>query len=183
MTCSFDWKNCDEYLIWSIVFFSFRQDFTKLPSLHHIDLTSNALKPLQGNEFSKARNLATLLLTGNKDVVTADVPIVQNFKLKTLNLANCSITHLSDNIFQNLSSLVALYLENNPLDSVWFIQIFFRVFIHSFQKSFKCSKTQFSFSFFIFRHWMLRHSNIWLIYGHWTCQNCRETLCSICVMN
>lgn len=76
------------------------------------------LKPLQGNEFIKARKLATLLLTGNKNVVTSNVPIVQNLKLKTLNLANCSITQLSDNIFQNLSSLVALYLENNPLESV-----------------------------------------------------------------
>lgn len=94
------------------------QAFVKLPSLHHIELTRNALKPLQGTEFSKAKGLATLILTSNKDVVEPNVAIVQTHKLKTLNLANCSITDLSDNIFQNMSTLVALYLEDNPLDPV-----------------------------------------------------------------
>lgn len=94
------------------------QEFSMLPGLHHIDLSSNALKPLRGNEFSKARGLATLLLTGNKDVVQPNIPIVQTHKLKTLNLANCSITQLSENIFQNLSSLMVLDLDDNPIDLV-----------------------------------------------------------------
>lgn len=81
-------------------------------------MTRNALKPLQGTEFSKAKGLATLILAGNKDVVEPNVAIVQAPKLTTLNLANCSITELSDNIFENLSTLIYLYLEDNPLDGV-----------------------------------------------------------------
>lgn len=89
-----------------------------LPGLHHIDLSANQLKPLQGNEFTKARGLATLLLASNENVVQPDVQIVQTHKLKTLNLANCSITQLSDNVFQNLSHLLVLDLDNNPIDLV-----------------------------------------------------------------
>ncbi|XP_031616465.1 leucine-rich repeat and immunoglobulin-like domain-containing nogo receptor-interacting protein 2 [Contarinia nasturtii] len=92
------------------------EDFAKLPNLHHIDLSTNAFKPLQGKEFSKARGLLTLILTDNKDIVTSNVPIIQTEKLKTLYLANCSINQLPENIFQNLSSLVALNLDNNPLN-------------------------------------------------------------------
>ncbi|XP_055316958.1 trophoblast glycoprotein [Sitodiplosis mosellana] len=98
-------------------------EFSQLPNLEHIDLSSNVLKPLHGTEFSKARKLTTLFLTGNKNVIASNVPIVQ-YKLKTLNLANCSITQLSDNIFQNLSTLVSLYLENNPLDSALNVKAF-----------------------------------------------------------
>lgn len=98
--------------------FRLGQAFGKLPNLHHIDLSRNALKPLHGTEFSRARGLATLILAGNKDVVAPNSPIVQTLKLKTLNLANCSITNFSDNIFENLTSLVQLYLEDNPLESV-----------------------------------------------------------------
>lgn len=93
------------------------QEFAKLPALHHIDLSRNALKPLLGTEFAKVRKLATLNLSGNKDVIPANAPILAH-KLKTLDLTNCSITQFSDNTFQNLSTLVALYLENNPLETV-----------------------------------------------------------------
>ncbi|XP_055313690.1 oligodendrocyte-myelin glycoprotein-like [Sitodiplosis mosellana] len=92
------------------------ENFARLPFLHQINLSRNALKPLRGDEFSHAKSLAALLLTNNQNVVAANVPIIQAPKLKTLNLANCSIDQFSDNTFQNLSSLVALYLDNNPLD-------------------------------------------------------------------
>lgn len=94
------------------------QAFQKLPSLHHIDLARNALKPLQGFEFSAAKALTTLILAGNENVVAPNVAVVQSFKLKTLNLSNCSISDLSDNTFQNLSTLMALYLDDNPLNAV-----------------------------------------------------------------
>lgn len=90
-----------------------------MPFLHHIDLSRNALKPLRGDEFSHAESLAALLLTKNPNVVAPNVTFVKAPKLKTLNLANCSIDQLSDKTFQNLSSLVALYLDNNPLNLVW----------------------------------------------------------------
>lgn len=96
----------------------FSQAFAKLPALHYIDLTENALNPLQGTEFSKARALTTLILAGNKNVVAPNVAFVQTHKLKTLNLANCNLNNLSNNTFQNLSSLLALYLDGNPLDTV-----------------------------------------------------------------
>ncbi|XP_031640036.1 peroxidasin homolog [Contarinia nasturtii] len=98
------------------------EDFAKLPGLHYLDLSSNALKPLQGNEFSKANKLATLNLKDNQHVIAPNVPIIQ--KLKTLNLANCSITQLSENIFQNLSSLVVLDLDNNPFDTFLNVKAF-----------------------------------------------------------
>lgn len=90
--------------------------FSKLPSLHYIDLSANVLKPLNGTEFKEAKALATLILAGNQNVVQPDTPIVQAHKLQTLNLANCSITKFSDNVFQNVSSLFLLDLENNPID-------------------------------------------------------------------
>lgn len=93
-----------------------------MPSLHHIDLSANVLKPLNGTEFKKAKALATLILAGNQNVVQPDTPIVQAHKLKTLNLANCSITKFSDNVFQNVSSLLVLDLENNPIDPVSYLK-------------------------------------------------------------
>lgn len=98
------------------------QTFSNFPYLHHIDLSTNALKPLRGNEFSYAKSLAALLLTNNKNVIAKNVAIVQAPQLKTLSLTNCSITQLSNNTFQNLSSLVALYLDNNPLNLVCHIK-------------------------------------------------------------
>lgn len=102
----------------SIFLISFLQAFQKLPNLHHIDLTRNALKPLQGLEFSKAKALTSLILAGNKNIVAPNVAFVQTYKLKTLNLSNCSLSDLSDNVFQNLSGLLALYLDDNPLNAV-----------------------------------------------------------------
>lgn len=104
-----NWYNIDD---------GFPQAFQKLSNLHHIDLTRNALKPLQGREFSRAKALATLILAGNENVVPPNVAFLQTYKLKTLNLSNCSISNLSDNIFQNLSSLLALYLDENPMNVV-----------------------------------------------------------------
>lgn len=89
-----------------------------MPALHHIDLSENKLKPLQGTEFSKAIALTTLILAGNRNVVAPNVPFIKTQKLKTLNLSNCDLNNLSDNMFQNLSTLLALYLDENPLDVV-----------------------------------------------------------------
>lgn len=86
-----------------------------MPFLHNIDLSSNALHPLEGSEFVHARGLSKLLLTNNKFAVQPNISIVQAPNLKTLDLANCGIDQLSNNTFENLSSLVILNLENNPL--------------------------------------------------------------------
>lgn len=39
-------------------------------------------------------------------------------KLKILDMSNCNIVQLEDNIFENVSSLVVLNLRDNPLDKV-----------------------------------------------------------------
>lgn len=114
VSCLFSIRTSSYVVKLSVLF----QAFAKLPSLHHIDLSSNSLRALRGKEFSKARGLATLLLASNPNLIDDDVAIVQTAKLKTLSLANCSITQLSENIFQNLSSLIALDLDGNPLETV-----------------------------------------------------------------
>lgn len=105
-------KNC-----WHFPFS--KQHFIKLEKLRSVDLTANKLQPLNGAEFTKATNLAHLTLSNNSGIADSNVIFAEMAKsLKTLDIANCNIMHLSDNIFVNLPSLIALDLRNNPLESV-----------------------------------------------------------------
>lgn len=97
----------------------YKQDFIKLEKLQTIDLIANKLQPLNGAEFTKATNLAHLTLSNNSGIVDSNVIFAEMAKsLITLNIANCNIMQLSDNIFENLPSLIALDLRDNPLESV-----------------------------------------------------------------
>lgn len=84
-----------------------------------IDLTANKLQPLNGAEFTKATHLAHLTLSNNSGVVDANVIFDEMAKsLNTLNIVNCNIMQLNNNIFENVPSLIVLDLRDNPLESV-----------------------------------------------------------------
>lgn len=93
------------------------QALARLPHLDHIDLASNLLKPLSGQEFRQARTLTHLILANNTNVIDESTAFASH-SLHTLNLFNCSIVTLPERIFQNLSSLISLDLRENPLDLV-----------------------------------------------------------------
>lgn len=98
------------------------QAIVKLSHLDHIDLSTNALKPLHGNEFHQARSLTHLILANNTNIIEASTAFASN-SLHTLNLFNCNIVTLPERIFQNLTSLISLDLRQNPLDLASFQQI------------------------------------------------------------
>lgn len=102
-----------------LLFFSKTQDFIKLNKLRTIDLTANKLQMLNGTEFTKATNLAHLKLSNNSGIADSNVIFGEMSKnLNNLDLANCNIMQLSDNIFENIPSLIVLDLRDNPLESV-----------------------------------------------------------------
>lgn len=90
--------------------------------MHYIDLSQNALNPLQGTEFSKAKALTVLILSGNPNIIQPNTAVVQVRTLTTLNLTKCNITQFYDNTFQHLSSLYTLYLDDNPIDEVSYFE-------------------------------------------------------------
>lgn len=130
--------------------FSISQQFQQLPELEYIDLSANALKPLQGTEFTKAEKLFKLSLSNNTNLIQPNIPIVVASKLNSLYLMNCDIEDFSENAFQNLSSLTALDLRENPLNMVRItnshthkfnrMEMFQSAFLLSVRLEFECSR-------------------------------------------
>lgn len=81
-------------------------------------MAANKLNPLIGDEFIAARKLTKLVLSHNFNIIRKNTPLVDAAELETLELVDCNITEFSDNTFENLSSLTALNLKENPLNQV-----------------------------------------------------------------
>lgn len=81
-------------------------------------MSSNALKPLNGDEFSDAKKLSNLSIAHNWNIVTENIQLLNNSNLKHLDLSDCNITEFSHNTFNALTSLLSLKLQNNTFNSV-----------------------------------------------------------------
>lgn len=91
------------------------QSFGRLQRLEYIDLSSNKLTSLHGDEFTPLKSLRNLTLANNGNIGAHVGQLLNAPSLEALNLSNCGLGHLDDGSLAGLPNLVALDLRNNPL--------------------------------------------------------------------
>ncbi|XP_028981782.1 chaoptin-like [Diachasma alloeum] len=101
-----------------------QQTFCKLINLKHLDLSHNEITEMPSGVFDMLASLATLDLSWNKliklpqylFVARSDRGFVGNsMNLERLNLSHNELSEIPQRVFQNLTSLVVLKLDNNKL--------------------------------------------------------------------
>lgn len=84
----------------------------------HLNLASNALQNLTGDEFNDAQQLTKLALSHNPLELKEGKVLVNVTDLEVLNLIGCNITELYNSTFAPNSGLLKLNLNKNPLPEV-----------------------------------------------------------------
>lgn len=97
--------------------------------MDHINLASNQLQNLTGNEFNDAKQLTKLTLSHNPLKLEDGNVLVNVSDLEVLNLSGCNITELYNSTFEPNIELLSLNLNNNPLPEVSFYLKLYNKFI------------------------------------------------------
>jgi Leucine-rich repeat (LRR) protein len=89
-----------------------------MPSLKILDLSSNFLKSLNGEQFLKNTNLTHLDISNNR-LISIEISAFEPLKkLKILNLSSNLLAKIDDMIFKYLNLLEILHLDHNLIEYV-----------------------------------------------------------------
>jgi len=95
-----------------------KSDFQSLPKLMHVYLDYNLITVIDPHAFEGNSNLSKLTLNGNELIVTQNTPFLIVPSLSWIELANCSISNMPNNFFENMINLEFIRLSNNKIEQL-----------------------------------------------------------------
>lgn len=87
---------------------------SNLNELRQLDISSNKIKYLI-NAFSNNNKLKKLVMSQNKGLLLLNNSLTGLFELTDLHLNECNITSLPTGLFENMESILSLFMYNNRL--------------------------------------------------------------------
>lgn len=95
-----------------------KSDFQSLPKLIHVYLDYNLITVIDLHAFEGNTKLLKLTLNGNKLAVAQNTPFLIVPSLGWIELANCSISDMPVNFFENMKDLEFIRLSNNKIEKL-----------------------------------------------------------------